>query len=682
MDSNSTVSLPHGYRLQGEKNEYVIDRVLGQGAFGITYLARYKAAIQGSMGKGSVWAQVAVKEFFMKDMNVREGSTGYLNEVSQDSLVGRYRRTFMREARNLASLHHPNIVNVFEVIEANNTVYIVMEYINGGSLDDHILKNGHLTEEESLNGIHKICSAISCMHNNKLLHLDIKPKNIMLDEDGEMYLIDFGLSKQYSENGEPESSTSIGLGTPGYAPIEQAEHHDGDKTFRATLDIYALGATLFKMLTGNTPPKASQVSDSVIDGNNIIAEQLKKAGISDGLISVVTKAMWPSSRGRYQTVDEFDKALNEIFKLMQTVEKSDKKDEKTLIVNNKEVSSAPSNDKIEETVVISNNLQSFTDSNINATDTVITPSTDKKASETTPKANSKLTQKTEINDSSKPKSKHRFYWWLIPAILGSIVFSFLLFCFIVILFSEDSANSDITPSTSVNPPSPAQQFVNTDSPSNNTPLATTTTTTSEMGSINGHEWVDLGLSVKWATCNVGASNPEGYGDYYAWGETNTKSSYTWVNYRFRTSGDSYYNVKFSKYNTDSSSGTVDNKSTLDLNDDVARVKWGGSWRMPTNSEFEELIDNCTWTWTTQNGINGHRVTSNKSGYTSRSIFLPAAGWHLDTDFNYAGSRGNYWSSSLYKGYPGSVRYLRFDSYGHSTDRSYRYRGQSVRPVCP
>ena len=254
----------------------------------------------------------------MRDLNTRDGSTGYLNDASQDSLIGRYRRAFMREARNLAGLHHENIVNVFEVIETNNTVYIVMEYINGGSLDEHIAQSGKLSEHESMNSILKLCSAVSCMHEHRMLHLDIKPKNVMLDEDGQLYLIDFGLSKQYTATGEPESSTSIGLGTPGYAPVEQAEQQDVDQKFRATIDVYALGATMYKMLTGQTPPKASQVSDSVIDGDNIIPKQLKAAGISDSLTSVVTKAMWPSSSKRYQSVNEFASALSNVSPLDYT----------------------------------------------------------------------------------------------------------------------------------------------------------------------------------------------------------------------------------------------------------------------------------------------------------------------------------------------------------------------------
>ena len=304
METGNHQALPHGYVLQGEKNRYIIERVLGQGSFGITYLARFKATFSGSLGSASGWVHVAVKEFFMRDINSRDVSTGRLNEITGESLCGKYRRAFLREAHNLANLIHPGIVSVLEVIESNNTVYIVMEYINGGSLDEHIVQAGRLTEEESIDSMLKLCSAVGFMHERKMLHLDIKPKNVMLDEDGELYLIDFGLSKQYTSDGEPESSTTIGLGTPGYAPGEQAMRLDGDKRFRATLDIYALGATMFKMLTGKTPPNASQVSDSALDGDNIIPKLLKGSGISDNLVSVVTKAMWPSSRRRYQTIKE------------------------------------------------------------------------------------------------------------------------------------------------------------------------------------------------------------------------------------------------------------------------------------------------------------------------------------------------------------------------------------------
>ncbi len=186
------------------------------------------------------------------------------------------------------------------------------------------------------------------------------------------------------------------------------------------------------------------------------------------------------------------------------------------------------------------------------------------------------------------------------------------------------------------------------------------------------EAVDLGLSVKWATCNVGASKPEEYGNYYAWGEIATKDSYAWENYTL-ANGSS---TTLTKYCTSSSYGTVDNKTTLEAADDAATQKWGGNWRMPTISEWQELIDNCTWTWTTLNGVNGIEVKATNGN----SIFLPAAGYRRSDELRLAGSDGHYWSSSLYTDYTGRAQLVYFHSDDHDTDYNDRYYGRSVRPV--
>lgn len=199
------------------------------------------------------------------------------------------------------------------------------------------------------------------------------------------------------------------------------------------------------------------------------------------------------------------------------------------------------------------------------------------------------------------------------------------------------------------------------------------------------EAVDLGLSVKWATFNVGATKPEEYGDYFAWGETESKEDYSWETYKFRTSGDSYDNVKFSKYNTDSSRGVVDNNTVLDLEDDVAHVKWGGNWRMPTLAEQQELLDNCTWEWTNNyngTGVSGRKVTSNKAGYTDKSIFLPAAGFTDGKDFSDTRTGGYYWSSSLGTGHSYNANHIHFYIGDCFYSASRRSCGRSVRPVCP
>ena len=204
----------------------------------------------------------------------------------------------------------------------------------------------------------------------------------------------------------------------------------------------------------------------------------------------------------------------------------------------------------------------------------------------------------------------------------------------------------------------------------NTPPAT--------GTENGYEWVDLGLSVKWATCNVGATKPEEYGDYFAWGETQPKSIYDWSSYKYCNGSSS----TLTKYNTVSSLGTVDNKTTLELSDDAARANWGGSWRMPTDAELTELCEQCTWTWTRQNGVYGYKVTSKKSGYTNKSIFLPGAGYRSGSSLLGAGSIGSFWLSSLETIIPGFACGLYFSSDRVGRDDCYiRNYGLSVRPVC-
>lgn len=196
------------------------------------------------------------------------------------------------------------------------------------------------------------------------------------------------------------------------------------------------------------------------------------------------------------------------------------------------------------------------------------------------------------------------------------------------------------------------------------------------------EVVDFGLSVKWASYNVGANCPWEYGDYYAWGETGIKSTYSFTTYKWCNGS---FNTQ-TKYNNSSNYGTVDNNTVLDADDDVAHVKWGGSWRMPTLAELDELRNNCTWKWydsgnTEYNGVAGYKVTGNKSGYTDRSIFLPAAGVRNGTSLDNVGSIGLYWSSSLFKGDPMCAWALSSYSGYDNTYNVTRDRGLSVRPVC-
>ncbi len=197
------------------------------------------------------------------------------------------------------------------------------------------------------------------------------------------------------------------------------------------------------------------------------------------------------------------------------------------------------------------------------------------------------------------------------------------------------------------------------------------------------EYVDLDLpsGTLWATCNVGATNPEDYGDYFAWGETTTKDFnhyYTWTHYKY--SNGSYDDL--TKYSTHSfSKSNYDNQNTLDVDDDAARVNWGGKWRMPTKTQFEELLTECVWTQTEIDGVKGYVVTSTQN--TSRSIFFPMAGscyaYGYDSPF---GKKGSYWSLSLREEYAADAYHLYInDDYKYGLSHEARHHGQSVRPVC-
>ena len=291
----TSTQLQPGTVIHGTHNDYRIERVLGQGSFGITYVANVR--LKGRLGAIESTATVAIKEFFLRDVSSRNGLRVF--SVSDSTLCSDYRRDFLREAQNLSRLDNDHIVKVLETIEENDTVYYVMEYLSGGNLDQHILSHGKLSCREALDIAIQIGEALKCMHAQHMLHLDLKPLNVMRGEDGHIVLIDFGLSKCFGADGQPESSTRIGQGTTGYAPIEQHSFKKADG-FMPTLDIYALGATLFKMLTGCVPPEAS-----VVLNEGLPVDELSSAGVPPAIIALVERAMQPLRRMRHQTVGEF-----------------------------------------------------------------------------------------------------------------------------------------------------------------------------------------------------------------------------------------------------------------------------------------------------------------------------------------------------------------------------------------
>ncbi len=197
------------------------------------------------------------------------------------------------------------------------------------------------------------------------------------------------------------------------------------------------------------------------------------------------------------------------------------------------------------------------------------------------------------------------------------------------------------------------------------------------GTIDGRDYVDLGLpsGTLWATCNVGANSPEEYGDYYAWGETEPKTTYNWSTYKY--CNGSYDTM--TKYCANSREGIVDNKTELEPSDDAATANWGSDWQMPSYEQFDELFNSSytATTWTTLNGVSGYEITSKSNG---NSIFLPAAGCRYDTSLYNAGSNGGYWSRSLNTSYSSLAYVLHFYSNDIDADCYSRDYGRSVRPV--
>ncbi len=274
---------------QLKHGEYRIDAVLGQGGFGITYLATQVALNR----------KVAIKEFFMKEFCERNADTSHVTLGTSGSreIVERFRAKFIKEAQHIAQLNHPHIVRIYDVFETNGTAYYVMEYHDGGSLADRV-KQGPLPEAAAVDFVRQVAEALSYLHSRKMNHLDVKPGNILLDEEQRAVLIDFGLSKRYDEAGHQTSTTPVGI-SHGYAPMEQY-NIGGVSLFSPETDIYALGATLYKLLSGETP----------IEATKLINEGLHfPPTIPAHLVAPIRRAMSPAKRDRYSSVADFLKAL-------------------------------------------------------------------------------------------------------------------------------------------------------------------------------------------------------------------------------------------------------------------------------------------------------------------------------------------------------------------------------------
>ena len=275
-----------------QNGKYRIEKVLGQGGFGITYLAR-----QQSTGQ-----EVCVKEFFMRDFCSRSANnySVTLGTSANKDLLERYRNKFIKEARTISTLDHPNIIHIYDIFQENGTAYYVMDYIDGESLSEMVKHRGILPEQEAVNYIRAVGDALRYIHQRNINHLDVKPGNIMVRRsDSRVFLLDFGMSKQYDTAGNQTSSTPLGI-SYGFAPLEQYSP-EGIKAFSPQTDIYSLGATLYYLITGTIPPPANELLASELEGfPSTISASIKKA---------VSLAMKPQKKERPQNVDDFLKLL-------------------------------------------------------------------------------------------------------------------------------------------------------------------------------------------------------------------------------------------------------------------------------------------------------------------------------------------------------------------------------------
>ena len=534
-----------------QNGKYKIERELGHGGFGITYLAT-----QTGLNR-----KVAIKEFFMREYCERNAVTSQVSIGSSGSreIVDKFRHKFIKEAQTIAALHHPNIIAIYDIFEENGTAYYVMEYHNEGSLND-LVKTGALSADEALRYIRQIAGALSYCHERKMLHLDVKPGNILLQTNNAI-LIDFGLAKHYDDEGEQTSSTPVGI-SKGYAPLEQY-NKGGVDAFTPVTDIYSLGATLYKLVTGTTPPDANYINEEGVPS--------MPATVPANVQNAIKAAMQPRRKERPQSIAEFLDLLNS---------------EETVS---------------EETVF---------------PDEVIVSEVIEEPEKPHPAPKKPVAQQKEPARSPLKK-------WLLPIII--VAAALLTFIF----WPRGTENRVSNPTK------------------NNTTVS---------GTISGHNYVDLGLSVKWATCNIGANSPEDYGDYFAWGETTTKSEYTEENSKT-------FNVDI---------GNIESYA-----EDAAGMLWAYGWRMPTKAEWQELIDNCTWKWTKQGGNRGYKVTSKKNG---NNIFLPAAGCRDGSKLISIDICGSYWSSTSSDSGTRQACALHFFLTQHYLEYNYRHYGLSIRPV--
>ena len=536
---------------------------------------------------------------------------------------------FLKEYQTAYGLRHTNLLTTdyFDIWERRP--FLIMKYCPNGSLASRVQ---HMSERDMWTFLRDVASGLEYLHSQQpdpIVHQDIKPDNILVDEQGRYLITDFGISKRIRSSLRKMSTTNT---TAGSMPYMAPERFSAEPTPVKASDIWSLGATIYELATGELPfsGMGGGMQAGGAERPNLPSEY--SASLNDTMRACLAKETWDRPQAA------------QLRQLAQAILDGNKPEASWL---------------------------------------------DKTPKETQPQQQQPQPEQPKPTpDTGKDKSYSGVIWTLI------VLFVFALGLTLVHKYQQEQEEKYRRVQQELQEEQEArrkqqeqeeqealrkQQEQEALQKQKEQEARRKQQEQEEQEALrkqqeqealqkqkeqeaarkkqqqqkyNGHKYVDLGLSVKWATCNIGASKPEDYGDYFAWGEDETKSEYT-----------------------ENNSATF--RKTNYTFRDAAKKKWGGTWRMPTADEFQELVDNCTWTWTTQGGHDGYKVTSKKNG---NSIFLPAAGYRYGSSLGNAWTDGRYWSSTPNASNSNDAYILDFISSSHYVGNYNRYYGRSVRPV--
>ena len=649
-------------------NRYQLIKLLGRGGFSEVWLAKDN------------WThlQIAIKVY----------APG--QGMDQDGL-----QDFCGELASVYDLNHSNLLKPQHVDTWQNMPYLIMAYCPSGSC---VKRVGKMTEAELWKLIHDVAAGLAYLHEKDVIHQDIKPDNILVDTEGNYLITDFGIStRARSTLRKSVIGGNTSGGTTAYMGPERFSRQPAPTK---ASDIWSFGAMVFELLEGVTP--FGEIGGGMQKGGAEIP--FINAPVSDALkytiFKMLSKETW--DRPTAATLIEWANNPNAIeidYSLLS--EEGNSAQEQPITAPVVETPTPQPEGRVTQRF---NSGESITD--VNSTISISLQHVDN---------NNVAKHESKASEEQKQKELFKklcmvvfcvavalfggilqggsgailyFVMTIVTSVVGLILYltkwkkvSFFILALSIGFILIPSYHKDVFFGFYTAPEEYGEVYPIHDS----SPIAESTTTatppqeTTKTYSINKNaiQAVDLGLSVKWGSCNLGANKPHEYGYYYAWGETTPKNNYNWKTYKLCKGTD----VSLTKYNHLAAYGKVDKKSALELSDDAVNVNLGEGWRIPTKKEFEELLNNCVWTWTINNGIRGYKVTSKKHGYTNNSIFIPAAGFYNGSDFlNAENSYGNYFSSSLDNSAPNWASFLAFHPNGINIQCCNRYFGLSIRPV--